>query len=402
MQPEDFSQDSPGRLVPARFTETRMREGKREAYTAECHAFVPNPLPPELDLGELWRQHGQLIADTERALGRLEGLAGDQVNPNLLTGAFARREAVYSSIIEETYASEEEMAMFEAASDRFNSESVRNDDVREVVNYIHALDHGLKSDLPICNRLIKDMHRLLLHNVRRDVGETGAFRKTQNAIGQRGRPVSEARFIPPPPEHVDAAMENLEAFIHDRHTELPVLVKAALMHYQFESIHPFLDGNGRLGRLLIALMLCEKNDLSRPLVYVSGFLEAHKDEYMDLLLGVSQKGQWLAWIGFFLEAVRSQSIDARERAQKLKGLQQDFHDRVRKFNTAGRLSLIINDLFRQPSTDSEHVHDLLGQTKQTAYNMIRRLEEVAILHELGDRDVNKVWYAPEIYELIFR
>ncbi|MBL0922372.1 MAG: Fic family protein [Phycisphaerales bacterium] len=360
-------------------------------------SFVPNPLPPGLERTELLARLFDPLIAAERAIAQLEGSARQLKNPHILIGPFSRREAMLSSAIEDTHASAEQMALFE-----FEPDFVENrDEVQEVVNYVRALEVGLASDLPVCKRLIRDLHERLLRNVRRANARPGEFRRTQNAIGGGGGSFSfaAAKFVPPPPQRLQ---ESLDAFERYANTSdgLPHLVRVALMHYQFEAIHPFDDGNGRVGRLLIGLMLCHPEHLSKPLVYVSAYFEKHRDRYYELLFEVSSRGGWYEWIEFFLQAVATQAVDAIGRAQRLADLREDMHRRVRKKRASALLPEIVDHLFVAPSVTARHVCELTGVQPNSAYSAIEKLVEANILVEGTGRRKGTVYYAPEILRAI--
>lgn len=280
-------------------------------------AFVPDPLPPQppLDLGRLG------LALHDRALlacGRLDGLASLLPDPDLFLYAYVRREALLSSQIEGTQSSLSDLLLFELAE----TPGVPFDDVVEVSSYVAALEHGLTrlaSGFPLSSRLLKEIHAVLLTRGRGADRQPGEFRRSQNWIG--GTRPGNARFVPPPPGRVDSCMAELERFLHAE-DDLPLLVKAALAHVQFETIHPFLDGNGRLGRLLIMLMLVDGGLLRQPLLYLSLFFKQHRSRYYELLDAVRRDGDWEAWVAFFLEGVESTAAAAVNTAHRLLALFQ--------------------------------------------------------------------------------
>jgi len=254
-------------------------------------AFVPAPLPPvpPLDLGG---PLAVLVSDASVALGRLDGIVGILPNPDLFVAMYVRQEAVLSSQIEGTQASLTDVLQFEVDHD----DPPRAKDVEEVVNYVHAMNHGLTRlpELPLSLRLIREIHAKLMAGVRGQYLEPGEFRRTQNWVGPGGCQLKDASFVPPPPEELANVLGQLESFLHD--TTLPPLIHAGLAHAQFETIHPFLDGNGRVGRLLITFLLCERKVLSKPLLYLSVYLKKHRAEYYDRLQAVRIDGAWEAWV----------------------------------------------------------------------------------------------------------
>ena len=396
MRSSEFSSRSPGRLEPTTFVEHLWRSGRLETKTDSGVGFVPDARPPSVPARELVGDVLESLLRAERNLSQLEGAAHRLENPHLLVGIFKQREAILSSRIEDTFASAEELALFDYAPDSLKE----RDQVREVRNYVRALEHGLASDLPICLRLMREMHKILLRDTKRPGVAPGEFRQTQNAIGA-GSSFSRAKFVPPPPQFVDPAMNELEQFLNNDDTELPRLVRFGLAHYQFEAIHPFLDGNGRLGRLLITLSICRHGQLTQPLIYVSGYFEQHREEYCDLLYRVSTDGVWTEWLEFYLEAVASQSKDALDRADRLVGLQTDYHRRVREKRASALLSDLVDRLFVSPSITVADAQRVLNCTPQTAGNHVRRLVQKHILVEATGRRHGRVFVAPEILDLIY-
>jgi len=308
------------------------------------HAFYPNPLPPALDLDwDLVR----LISEADRAVSELSGAGQLLPNPHLLIRPYLRREAILSSRIEDTHAEMEDLSVLEE-QDGTEPEA----QVREVANYVSAMERGLQRvrELPISTRLIKELHAILLHDVRggESTKTPGEFRRSQNWIGPAGCKLVEASFVPPPHEEIGPAMSAWENYVNGDSRE-PPLVKMALMHYQFETIHPFLDGNGRIGRLLITLYLCNAGYLSLPLLYLSGFFDETRDEYYRLLMNVSRKGAWREWVDYFLRGVRIQARRAIEDTNNI--LKQ--HDFWRKkisegTRVPGEASRMLDQIFANP------------------------------------------------------
>jgi len=398
MDKSAFTKKSPGQLKPTTFTETKWRRDHWESEQTRGYGFVPDPLPPKINPSELLVDLYGPIVDAERNLSLLEGTARRLPNPHLLVGVFSRREAILSSAIEDTFASAEELALFD-----FDPSTVDNrDPAREVSNYVKALEHGLNSKLPICLRLIREMHALLLQGVNRQDVTPGEFRNTQNAIGPKGCAFKQARFVPPPPDFIPSCLDRLEQFINAQDTQLPRLVRFALIHYQFEAIHPFLDGNGRLGRLLVTLMICRQGQLTQPLVYVSGYFEQHREVYYDLLYRVSVEGVWTQWVQFFLVAVATQANDAVDRADRLLDLQADLHQRVRRKQSSALLPKLIDELFMSPAVTLAKAQRVLDCSTQTASNLIGRLVEHDILVEATGRRHGRVFVCRQILDLINR
>ena len=356
--------------------------------------FVPYPPPAELPLDPT------LIAElsaADRALGQLSGVGVILPNPHLLIGPFSRREAVSSSRIEGTEASLSDLFFFEAAP----SMKPRVGDVREVHNYVTALEYGLSRhrELPISLRLLREMHERLMEGVRGENKTPGEFRRTQNWIGSPGCSLEEATFVPPPTAEMHEALHLFENYLHAR-TVLPPLVRLAVIHYQFEVIHPFLDGNGRIGRLLIALLLCVENLLPQPLLYLSSYFEHHRTEYYDHLLQVSQLRRWNEWIRFFLRGVAEQATDAVTRAHRVLELQQQFHERCHSVRSSALLLKLVDSLFVCPVTTTSFVRRHLEITPTAAKNNIDKLIARGILREVTGRKRNRIYVAEQILRTI--
>jgi Fic family protein len=339
-------------------------------------AFVPAPLPPSplLDMAPL----ALLLSDASVALGRLDGIVGILPNPDLFVAMYVRQEAVLSSQIEGTQASLTDVLQFEVDHD----DLPRTKDVEEVVNYVHAMNHGLArlSELPLSLRLIREIHAKLMAGVRGQHLEPGEFRRTQNWVGPGGCQLKDASFVPPPPEELAKALGQLELFLHD--TSLPALIHAGLAHAQFETIHPFLDGNGRVGRLLITFLLCERQVLSKPLLYLSVYLKKHRAEYYDRLQAVRIDGAWEAWIGFFLRGVLEVAQAAHSTARQIEALRQEHQQLLqREGKSSANLLRALDTLFEQPIQTAAGLADKLKLSYPTANGLISRLQELNLLHE---------------------
>jgi Fic family protein len=357
------------------------------------YAFVPGPLPPK-NLEPSWELM-KLNSDADRALSELAGLAQRLPNVHLLSGTFQRREAVLSSRIEGTYTTMQELFLFEAGGDE-------GGDVREVWNYVNALNHGLSSleHLPICNRLIKEIHGKLMTGVRGGDKTPGEFRTRQNYIGARPTTkIQDATYVPPPVKEMLRCMNELEEFINSA-SELPPLVRESLIHYQFEAIHPFQDGNGRIGRLLFSLGLCAEKVVHYPLLYLSEFIEKRKDEYYSLLFNISVEGEWLPWIEFFLRAIIEQSKDAQSRANRLHDLMQQYRDRLMQMRAPASTHKVLEHLFHVPAISSVQATKAIGGQSKTGIAAIQRLMDAGILIEVPtNRQRNKLYLAEEINEV---
>jgi Fic family protein len=356
--------------------------------------YVPDPLPPRIELG---LDTVNLLSEATLALGELKGVGRMLPNPHLLIGPFLRREAVSSSRIEGTVTDLRQLLLFEADPSR----ELRSDDDREVANYVHSLNYGLERlrDLPVSLRLMREVHARLMSGVRGEDKTPGEFRRRQNMIARPGQDPRQARFVPPPVAEMQEALHALEKYIAGP-SRLPVLVDLALIHYQFETIHPFLDGNGRLGRLLISLLLCERGLLTQPLLYLSSYFEANRDEYMDLPLEVSRRGRWTEWIDFFLRGVTRQSRLAIGRASALVSLREDYRSRVRAFSRSSSAYGLIDLLFAQPAVTAKQSAGKLGLTFRAANLIIAKFVEQRILEEATGKERNRIYIAPEILRTI--
>lgn len=369
----------------------RHRAGRYIQQTTGYKAFVPAPLPPEPPLvydGTLQT----LLSAADRDIGRLDALASLLPNPDLFVAMYVRHEAVLSSQIEGTQSTLEDVLAFEA-------DAVRDDtprDVAEVVNYVRAMNHGLKRlpELPLSLRLLREIHAELMQGVRGGDKSPGEFRTSQNWIGGRGSTLRTASFIPPPPHELMDALGQLERFLHDARASVPLLVRCALAHAQFETIHPFLDGNGRVGRLLITLMLCEEGALTRPLLYLSLYLKARRAEYYDRLTAIREQGHWEPWVAFFLRGVSSTAQEATRTAQQIVALRDAHRSAVARHAKALAL---IDHLLQQPTVSIKRVSVLLGCTVPTAGKLVREFEARGWLRELTGYGRNRLWrYQPYV------
>lgn len=357
-------------------------------------AFVPNRLPPKLELTwDLAREIGR----ADRKLSELAGTARTLPNPHLLIEPFSRREAVLSSRIEGTIASLSDLLSFEA----LGTVPPDRSDVREVANYVNALEYGLKRvrELPVSLRLMRELHERLMKGVRGESLTPGEFRKRQNWIGDPGCRIEDASFVPPPVPDMTAALHALEEFIYGE-SHLPPLVKMAVMHYQFEAIHPFLDGNGRIGRLLIVLLLVTEKLLPQPLLYLSAFFERHRGEYYRLLLEVSQKGNWNEWVVFFLRGVAEQSADAIQRANRLQQLATRYRDKLQVSRASATLSKLADHLFLRPVINVNSAMKILKLSQPAAQANIDKLVREGILAEITRRQRGRVYVAHKIIAVV--
>ncbi len=343
------------------------------------HAFVPAPLPPDPPL-EFSGARQRLLERALLACGRLDGVTALLPDPDLFLYAYVRREAVLSSQIEGTQSSLSDLLLFELDE----APGVPFDDVVEVSNYVAALEHGmarLRGGFPISNRLLREVHEKLLASGRGADEQPGEFRRSQNWIG--GTRPGNARFVPPPPQHVQDCMASLERSIHATDDGLPALVKAALAHAQFETIHPFLDGNGRVGRLLIVLMLFDAGVLGQPLLYLSLYFKQHRDEYYHLLDTVRSEGDWETWVDFFLEGVASTAGSAVDTAHRLLALFRDDAARVQTLGRAASGALRVFDALRErPLATVNDLTERTGASYPTVARAVQALEGFGITREI--------------------
>ena len=336
------------------------------------------------------------LSEADRALGELAGLGRTLSNPHLLIGPFMRREAVLSSRIEGTQADIADLYAYEAGAAR-----ARTSDAREVLNYVRALNYGLQrmETLPVGLQLIKELHAHLMEDVRGGAAKPGEFRRVQNYIGPPGCTAQTADFVPPPASQMYHALEDLEAYIHTP-GDYPPLVRLALVHYQFEAIHPFLDGNGRIGRLLLSLLLVGWDLLPLPLLYLSAFFEQHRSDYYDLLLAVSQRSAWREWVQFFLVGVQEQARDAIARTRQLQDLQAAWRERLQQAKMSGLVLGVVDTLFESVALTANEVAERFGVSHQAAMQAIRRLEKMGIVRETTGRKRDRVYAAPEILKAL--
>ena len=357
-------------------------------------AFVPNPLPPEIELDwELLR----LLSEAEFFLGRLSGMGELLPNPFLLIDPCIRREAVLSSRIENTQAGMDDLFFYETSG----SESDRVPDVKEVSNYVSAMQYGLKRmhEFPISNRLICEIHDRLMQGMRGEHATPGQMRKTQNWIGCPGCTLNDATYVPPPVEEMKESFSQLEKYLHSSPKE-PPLVQCALMHYQFESIHPFIDGNGRMGRLLITFLLCERGILKLPLLYLSSYFERYRDEYYRHLLAVSQKGEWKGWLEYFLKGVSIQAQESLETAQSLLSLHAGYRNKLSGNRIPGLVNPLIDQLFRNPVISVSQLSKEWKQPFPTVQRAVDYLKKIRILKEFNQQQRNKLYIASELMNIL--
>ena len=384
MREADSTAASPGRLVSA-----DTLDGSYQP------AFVPNPLPPSI----AWNGDTvALLSGADRALSELNGRAAALPNPYLLIRPLSTREAVASSSIEGTTSTIAELYQYQ-----LNGVARDCDDAEEIDNHVRALQFGLErlERLPMSLRLLREVHQVLMSGVRGSERRPGDFRTSQVIIGGGRRGIQYARYVPPPPAEMLAALYELERFLHSN-CNIPLLAQLALIHYQFEAIHPFEDGNGRTGRLLITLLLCDRGYLRHPWLYLSDYFFAYRQEYLDLLLGVSLRGEWNQWLQFFLLAVATVAADALTRVEKLLAVRADYQERVSGQRTAGTAFQLIDALFELPYASGRRFQGLLGSSHQSARSHIARLVDAGILMQVERVGPTQVYVAQGILDVIAR
>ncbi len=367
-------------------------EAGRVVQTAQGYAaFVPAPLPPRLEYDtDLVRA----LSRADAALSELSGLGRVLPNPHLLIAPYLRREAVLSSRIEGTQASLADLLAEEAGQTPRAAPS----DVREVRNYVTALEYGIErlATLPLSLRLVRELHGKLMHGVRGDRATPGQFRRSQNWIGPSGSTPASASYVPPPVTQMKEVLGEWEKFLH-RRDKLPDLIQCALMHEQFEAIHPFLDGNGRVGRLLITLFLIERDRLTQPLLYLSEFIERHRRPYYEHLQRVRTHAEWNAWLHYFLEGVRWSAVRAARQARELMDLRETMR---RKLADSPKALALIDDLFVNPNINVARVKKLLGVTDPTARKSLAELERAGYIRETTGRTWGRQYLAHGVLKAI--
>jgi len=380
MNPDAFVSSAAGQVVKA-----------RTGYWT----FLPSPLPPKLE----WTSGlVRALTNANQALARLAATSMANVNLRTISRPLVHQEAVMSSRIEGTVATLEEVYTYAALG---SNQHARSSASREVHNYVRALDYGLErmGSLPISLRMMRELHRLLLDGVRGENMTPGEFRRSQNWIGPPGSTLAAARYVPPPVEEMHTALGHLEKFIHEE-SDLPTLIRVGLIHYQFEAIHPFLDGNGRIGRLIVVLLLVAWEILPQPSLYLSAFIEARRQEYYDGLLAVSQRGKWEEWLTFFLEGLTQQSMEASGRLTALAQLRGRYVGQIQGERMGKRLINVVDLLFAQPIISVRQIEAQLGVAFTTAQRYVERLEELGIVTETTGLPRNRLYRANEIIGLV--
>ena len=384
-------------MDPQQFTHPAGQVLKSSSDKTAYWTFFPHPLPPALSLdAELVRT----LSAADRALGELAGLGRLLPNPHLLIGPFLRREAVLSSRIENTETDIADLYAYEAGQLSLPGLNLPPEkDVREVYNYVQALEYGLEriNTLPVSLRLIREVHARLLEGVRGKERNPGEFRTSQNWIG--GTTIDNATFVPPPADEMKEALYALENYLHGEE-DYPPLIRLAFIHYQFETIHPFLDGNGRIGRLLLALLLVNWKLLPLPLLYLSAYLDRYRSDYFERLQAVRERSEWREWVMFFLQGVAEQARDTGLRAKRLQDLQEEWRQQLTKGRASTLPLRLVDRLFEIPILTIPQAQRLLEVTYVSAQRTVEKLVEAGILHPLSEQAYGRMFCAEAIIQVI--
>ncbi len=381
MKKSEFHENTPGKVIKT-----------LHGYLA----FIPERLPPRVPWSTKMITK---LSEADRSLTKLAEVGTNFPAPEAILRPFVRKEAVLSSRIEGTHTSFQELLSYEAKQLSMFEDTA---DAREVHNYVKTMEYGIKrlESLPISMRLIRETHAELMRGVRGEYMTPGEVRRTQNWIGAPGSTLETARFVPPPVEEMHECLKNLERFIYEE-TEIPPLMRVGFVHYQFEAIHPFLDGNGRMGRLLITFLLVVWGLIGQPLLTLSQYFEAKRQEYYDRLLAVSQRGEWEGWLAFFLEGVRSQAEDAGRRVRQLQELRTRYRQRTGNMRSRKRLEAMMDYLIGTPITSVKQAQQM---TKLGSFTTIQRLfgklEGLGILSEATGKGRNRIYRAVEILKVL--
>lgn len=389
VDPESFTKDAPGRLI-------QSGEG-REAYWA----FVPDPLPPKLNLHdpELWRVHSA----ADRAIGELSGFGRVIPNPHILVSPFLRREAVLSSQIEGTQTGIAELYAYEAGQfslPGLETETQR-EDAQEVANYVAALQRGISrlAELPVSLRMVRELHAILLKGVWGEAKAPGRFREVLAYIGTPSTTITSADFVFPPPYELQPALDALEKYIH-ADSELPPLLRLALIHYQFETIHPFADGNGRIGRLLVPLLAVAWDLLPAPLLYLSAYFQRNRSAYVSHLREVSTRGAWREWVLFFLLGVVEQAVDAVDRARRLQDLQLGWRAQLAHETRSVALLAVVDSLLDVPVVTSSDIINRQQISESAARGIIRQLVDLGILERVPETGRQRLYWCQPVLSIL--
>jgi len=363
------------------------RAGRLVRQRSGYSAFIPAPLPPRPPVA-LSGTLQTLLSKADRELGRLDGSIQTLPNPDLFVLMYVRKEAVLSSQIEGTQSSLQDLLAAEAKV--FAREGPR--DVAEVVNYVKAMNHGLGrlAKLPVSVRLIREIHEKLITGARGSTLAPGELRRSQNWIGPAGCTLAEAAFVPPPPEDVPEALAALERFLH-QDDDIPLLVKIGLAHVQFETIHPFLDGNGRIGRLLITFLLCERGVLQKPVLYLSYYFKRHRQAYYDHLQAVRDAGDWEGWLAFFLRGIAEVSAQATETARRILELRESHRALIAEHlgRAAGNGHRVLERLYERPIISVKEVRTITGTSNPAANQLVQKLTKHGVLNEITGQRRNR-------------
>lgn len=361
-------------------------------------AFIPKPLPPNPPI-QMEGEIQKLLSRADRALGRLDGATEILPNPDLFVAMYVRKEAVLSSQIEGTQASLIDILEFE--SDAVVPDNPQ--DIAEVVNYIDALNYGLQrlETLPVSLRLIREIHSRLMANVRGADKHPGEFRSSQNWIGHIGSTIETAKYVPPPVPDMMGALSDLEHFLHEDNT-LPLLIKVGLVHAQFETVHPFLDGNGRMGRLLITFLLCQEGVLQRPLLYLSHFFKQNKQEYYEHLQRVRDEGDWESWLKFFLSGVDTVAQQATHTARNIVHLRERHRTLITEElgSSAGSALRLLEHLYKRPIINVKRAGEVLDRKYPNASRIVMKLQELGILIELTEKQRNRMFMYDDYFNML--
>lgn len=367
-----------------------------ESYGGESYrAYLPNPLPPQLSIDAGLAVE---LSKADRAVGELAGLGRSMANPLMFIRPLMRREAVLSSRMEGTQATVRDLYAFEAGRVSLPDADPRvRQDVEEVRNYVLALEHGLGrlSDLPVSDRLLCEVHARLVEGVRGADRRPGQYRAFQVYAGIEGAPLRDADFVYPPAGEIPPLMHDLMSYVQPDVEDLPALIRLALSHYQFETIHPFVDGNGRIGRLLVSLLTVSWGLLPAPLLYLSAYLEAHRTQYISLMRQVSLAGEWREWVSFFVRGVAAEAEDACRRSKRLLDLQTEWRELLLRQERSPNPARVADSLFEFPVTDTPLVMKVCGVSRQGAAKIIARLEQAGIIsHMPGSERPQRYWSRP--------
>jgi Fic family protein len=375
----------------------KNRAGTYIAQPQDYRAFIPNPLPPKPQL-TLDKDIIETLSKADTAIGRLSGISEALPNPDLFVAMYVRKEAVLSSQIEGTESSLEDVLEYESE----NKLKTLPNDVVEVVNYVKAMNYGLSriSELPLSLRLIKEIHSELMQGARGQDKTPGEFRKSQNWIGPKGCTLNKARFVPPPPYEMMQSLGALEKYMHSQF-DYPLLIECGLIHFQFETIHPFLDGNGRIGRLLITFFLCHKEILKKPLLYLSYYFKQNRTEYYDELTKARENGDFESWIKFFLEGVASVAEEACKASNKIINLKnKDKNKIIENYKETSKVSIFHEKLFDKPIVSIKDISKIMNTTFPTADDICKKLVILDILKEVTGKERNKLFAYKQYLDIL--